>query len=120
MEHRQVGKVGEHKGAAIGFHQTPVSSRLPQAFVSLANKECHCVLPDPQMKIVKLAPLPDLKSNRRKLLWVWCGASNFMDDFSQPDWAVMGFQLERSPERRSKVKIEFFGQSDRSITSPAA
>ena len=42
-----------------------------------------------------------------------------MDDFSQPDWAVMGFQLERSPERRSKVKIEFFGQSDRSITFPA-
>ena len=42
-----------------------------------------------------------------------------MDDFSQPDWAVMGFQLERSPERRSKVKIEFFGQSDRSITLPA-
>ena len=44
------------------------------------------------------------------------GASNFMDDFSQPDWAVMGFQLERRPERRSKVKIEFFGQSLRSIT----
>ena len=63
MEHR-------HKGAAIGFHQTPVSSRLPQAFVSLANKECHCALPDPQMKIVKLAPLPDLQSKRRKLV-VW-------------------------------------------------
>ena len=69
MEHR-------HKGAAIGFHQTPVSSRLPQAFVSLANKECHCALPDPQMKIVKLAPLPDVQSKREKagvehlILWM--------------------------------------------------
>ena len=61
------GWVGEHKGAAIGFHQRPrfppPASRLPQAFAALANKECHCVLPAPQMNIVKLAPLLDLQSN---------------------------------------------------------
>ena len=69
-----LGRVGGwvwHKGTAIGFHQTLVSSRLPQAFVALANKECHCVLlPATQMKIVKPSPLLlDLQSNRRKLVW---------------------------------------------------
>ena len=44
-------------------------------------------------------------------------ASNFMDDFSQRDWTVMGFQFKRGPQRRSKAKIEFFGQSGRSITT---
>ena len=34
-------------------------------------------------------------------------ASNFMDDFSQRDWTVMGFQFKRGPQRRSKAKIEF-------------
>ena len=44
---RWVGWMGGFgiKAPPFGFHQTLVSSRLPQAFVDLANKECHCVLP---------------------------------------------------------------------------
>ena len=125
----QVVGSGEHKEAAVGFHRLLSLSSLsfkaacPMLHGSLVGQECHCVrllsfFLDEHCKNESSLLLLDLRSIRSGGIGeIGPAASNFMDDFSQRDWTVMGFQFKRGPQRRSKAKIEFFGQSGRSITT---
>ena len=62
--------------------------------------------PSSWMNIVKMLPL-DLRSNRSGGIGeIGPAASNFMDDFSQRDWTVMGFQFKRSPQRRKLSSLD--------------
>ena len=125
----QVVGSGEHKKAAVGFHRLLSLSCLsfkavcPGLHRSLVGQECHCVrllsfFLSEHCKNESSLLLLDLRSIRSGCIGeIGPAASNFMDDFSQRDWTVMGFQFKRGPQRRSKAKIEFFGQSGRSITT---
>ena len=115
----QVVGSGEHKEAAVGFHRLPSLSSLsfkaacPMLHGSLVGQECHCVrllsfFLDEHCKTKSSLLLPNLRSIRSGGIGeIGPAASNFMDDFSQRDWTVMGFQFKRGPQRRSKAKIEF-------------
>ena len=110
----QVVGSGEHKEAAVGFHRLPSLSSLsfkaacPGLHGSLVGEECHCVrvlsfFLDEHCKNESSLLLLDLRSIRSGGIGeIGPAASNFMDDFSQRDWTVMGFQFKRGSSKTLK------------------